>query len=345
MGSMRRFRSGVVALLCTVLLSSCALVPLGHGGGVFDSDFGKADARMEQIGAAINSHDAAALKAVFSKRAVEKATDLDARLNQLLSMFPDGITWERDAIDSNGGIDGAKKTVVLQANYKIFAGEEEYWLFFADFTVNQIYPDNVGVYGLGVTPWFDGQAYGPGEAQGYWAGSILYDEGDQEGYPGVFVGYDDSQLARHKVAEIVDKVNIEDDLGLEEKFTKRAEADFKNEIHDGVDKLYELFPGGAITLPEDQGVVPVVRETTDDTGGKTTLLLSTYRVSSATTDYRLSFAYFTENTADPSNLGIYAIGIAPWTDSGDSTAEKALSSWIDKFDVDARTPPGVWVAK
>jgi hypothetical protein len=68
-------------------------------------------------------------------------------------------------------------------------------------------------------------------------------------------------------------------------------------------------------------------------------------VSSGGVDYRLFCADFRENAADHSNLGIYAIGVAPWTDSGDSAAEKALSAWADAFDVDASVPPGIFISQ
>lgn len=73
---MRKFLLAVVALFCVVLLSSCTLLSVAGG----PSDQQRADAQMKKIAVALNSHDAAALKAMFSKRAVEKATDLDARL-------------------------------------------------------------------------------------------------------------------------------------------------------------------------------------------------------------------------------------------------------------------------
>jgi hypothetical protein len=346
MGSMRKLMSGVVALLSAVVLSSCAIVPFGHGGGVFGSDFGKADARMEQIGAALNDHDAAALKAIFSKRALERATDIDARLDQLVSLFPNGgVTWERGEVDSEGGISDGKTAQLVTASYTLSAAGKDYRLVFADFTVNYITPDNTGIYGLGIIPWTEENHSGPAEPFYFWVGSIVWDESDPDGYPGVYAGYDNGDLTLHKVTEIVGKVEIQDHLGLRELFTKQAQSDYTTEVDDGIDKLYALFPDGEITWQEQQKVVPVVRETTGDAGGKTRLLLSAYRVSSATADYRLSFAYFTENTADTSNLGIYAIGIAPWTDSGDSAAEKAMSSWIDTFDVDASVPPGIFVAK
>ena len=74
--------AAVVAGFCVVLLSSCSLLPFWPQGP-FDRE--QADARMEQIAAAVNGHDAAARKALFSPNALEKATDLDERLGYVLS--------------------------------------------------------------------------------------------------------------------------------------------------------------------------------------------------------------------------------------------------------------------
>jgi hypothetical protein len=305
----------------------------------------RADAQMERIGTAINSHDAAALKAIFSKRALEKATDLDARVDHLLSMFPTGVTWERRSINGSGGIDGQKKTVISQCFYLLSAGGKDYLLFFADFTVNEIDPDNVGVYGLGVTPFTDNRDAGTEEPFFWWNGAIQYDESDPDGYPGVFVGYDNSRLSVHMSEQIVGELNTQDSVGLRDKFSEYVRTEHAAEIGDDLDTLVALFAGGDAVWVEEQQEAPVVRDETDATGGTTTLLLTTVRVSSGGQDSRVVFAYFPENAIDPTNIGIYAIGVAPWTDSGDSGAEKALSSWTDKFDVDASVPPGIFIAK
>jgi hypothetical protein len=300
---------------------------------------------MKKIAAALDSHDAAALKAMFSKRAVEKATDLDARLESLLSTFPNGgVTWKEDGYSSEGTSHGDKRTQLLGAFYKLSADGKDYSLFFADFTVNEVTdPDNVGIYALGIVPWSDNIYVGAIDSFGYWTSKIKYDESDAEGYPGVYVGYDNSQLSLHKMADIVQKVSIQDDVGLRQKFTEYAQAAYAANIDAGIDKLYALFPKGQIVWQKKgQQPAPVVREE-GDKGSETTLLLSTYRVSSGASDYLLAFAYFPQNASNPQNEGIYAIGVAPRTASGDSAAEKALSSWLDTFDVDASTPPGVFI--
>ena len=182
---MRMLRFVVVALVSVVVLSSCAFLPFGVGG----VENQRGDARMKQIANAVNSHDAAALKALFSVRAREQAVDLDKRLDYFLSFFPNGgLTWERDSVGSSGDYDGrGNDTELLDARYKVSAGGNDYWFVFKDFPVNAIDPENVGLYGLGVAPWSDNPLTGPERPLFVWAGSIQLDGPGKNGYPGIFV--------------------------------------------------------------------------------------------------------------------------------------------------------------
>lgn len=340
MVSMRKVLSVVIALFCVAVLSSC------HGALPFwpqgNSDRDQADARMEQIAAAVNAHDAAALKALFSPGALEKATDIDERIDSILSFFPNGmLTWESDSLSAEGS--DSYGTELLKVPYKVSADGEDFWVVFADFTVNEVEPDKVGLYGLGVTPWIEDRRSGPAESLFWWAGSIDIDESNEEGYPGIYAGYDNSQMSLHRLPQVLDELKEEDNLGLKERFTQYAQAEHATEIEHGITELYSFFPGGDVVAPDQQDA-PVVREKTDN-GQKQLLLLSTYRVSAGGTDYWLFCADFRENSVDPSNLGIYAIGVAPWTESGDSPAEQALFAWADSFDVDASAPPGILISQ
>lgn len=197
-------KSGLVALVTAVLLSSCALLPFGtpddpEASGSPDSLYvdpePKMQERMELIVAAVNDHDAAALKAMFSPRALDRATDIDEGLEYLLAIFPDGgltsDVWGGPAAErlyKNG-----KLTELLLVECKVSGGGQDYVLFFADFTVNEIIdPNNVGLYALGVMPWPEDHHSWVVEAPStdpffIWAESIHADERDEKGYPGVYV--------------------------------------------------------------------------------------------------------------------------------------------------------------
>jgi hypothetical protein len=340
---MRRLLLAVVAFVCAVVLSSCSLL---SGGSlvILANDRELANARMEQIADALNDQDAAALKAMFSPYALEQAVDIDERLDYLLSFFPNGgVTWEYDVVGGDSTRSDGKWTELLPAYYTVSADGNEYTFFFADFTVNDVVnPDNVGIYAMGVTPWTDEHDIGPAQLFFAWAGSMSADERFEKAYPGVyFPEYDSTELSDGMMAAIAWEVGTQDPVGLREKFTEYARSELAMEIDGKLDALFALFPDRDVAW-EKLREGPVVREATDG-DDQTMLLLSTYRVSSAGKDFWLSFAYFPLNGIDPSNQGIYAIGVAPRTESEDSAAEQALSAWADSFDVSASPPPGIVV--
>jgi len=334
---MRKLLSTAIVLVCVALLSSCAVF--------FDNDQQQADAQMEKIAAAVNDHDPAALKALFSKRALKDATRIDEGVDHFLSFFPDGgLTWQRDTVNLDGHNERGRKTELLQAYYKVSVGGVDYLLFFADFTVNDVYDtDNVGIYGLGVIPWTDDVHSGTAEQFSWWASSIDKEKSNAVGYPGVWVGFDNRQMSLYKLHQIIIDVKFQDSVGLRDRFSEYVRTDYATEIDDELDKLVALFPDSNDVV-EDQQAVPTVLESAEG-GGETTLLLSTNRVISGESEYWLFLAYFPENAIDPSNIGIYAIGVAPWTEPGDSPAEKALLAWGGSFQVDASVPPEVFIAQ
>ena len=73
----RRVVGAVAALACVALLSSCSYVSAAADQGQTKR---YADAQMRHIAEAVKTHDAAALKKLFSPNARAKATDLDLSL-------------------------------------------------------------------------------------------------------------------------------------------------------------------------------------------------------------------------------------------------------------------------
>lgn len=347
---MRRFAFLVVAVVGIVLLASCSFNPLRW---LTTDDRQLAQDRMAQIVEALNEQDAVAIKDMFTDYArAEYSAEIDDGLAYMLSLFPGGdVVWE----DPEGGPGHSEwkrdgmTTILLPSLYRVSSGGKDYWLYFAEFTVNENDLDNVGVYGMGVAPRAPGSGpaapgSGPEGVFFAWRDSLVnsYDVADN-GPPGVYVpDYDNTDLSDRKMAQIVEDLNTHDVSGLrEEKLTEYARNEYATEIDDELDALFALFPDGDIVWQESQDG-PVVRERTDG-DNETILLLSTYRVSLGGVDYRLFFADFTVNTIDPGNLGIYAIGVAPRTESGDSAQEKALFAWADSFDVDASSPAGIFL--
>lgn len=146
---------------------------------------------MGHIADAVRSHDAAALKKLFSPRAREKAADLDRGLSYFLATFPSGkITWKSVVTDSSDYTKLSRKTEELFSLYKISAGGKEYSLFFADFTVNDADdPKNVGLYALGAAPYVANAHSTSGTNNPFyvWTSSFDFDSGVTSGNPGVYV--------------------------------------------------------------------------------------------------------------------------------------------------------------
>lgn len=304
--------------------------------------------RMVQIVEALNTQDAAALKGMFTDYALaEYSEEIDGGLDYLLGLFPNGdVIWEDPDHEPSPAVlyNFGKRTEVVGVLYDISAGGEHYRLFFSYYTINENDPSNVGIYGIGVTSRTENFDSGPEEALMSWAGTVGDLEGDN-GPPGVYIpSYDYIELSDLTMDEIVgDDLNIQDPVGLRERFTETAQTEYVSALDNEIDALFALFPGGDLTWrPLD--AQPVVREQVDG-NDEAILLLPIYQVSAGSKDYWLFFADFTVNTIDPRNLGLYAIGVAPRTETGDSPQEQALFAWADTFDVDATTPAGILISQ
>jgi hypothetical protein len=186
---MRKLPGVVVAVLSTLLLAACSVLPSGPPA-IQDDALQKMNARMGQIVEALNDQDPAALKAMFSPHALKQVSEIDEGLDHLLSFFPNGVdTWEIDKFQEEGRNTSGKKTELLLAYYRLSADGSDYWFFFADFTVNDVTnSDNVGIYAMGAESRTENELSDAEELFLTWAASIRYDESDPNGYPGVYVG-------------------------------------------------------------------------------------------------------------------------------------------------------------
>jgi len=302
---------------------------------------------MAEIVEAVNSQDAAALKGMFTEYALTKySAEIDDGLEYLLSLFPDGdVVWEDPEYRPNASYayDDRKRTIVVGGLYDVSSGGKDYWLYFSYYTVNDIDPANVGVYGIGVAPRTERASSGPEGVFFSWTGSVsdLHDNGP----PGVYIpDYDNVELSDRMMDNIAEDLDTQDDVGLRlDAFTEYAQTQYPEALDDEVDELFTLFSDGDMVW-EGLAEEPEVRVAADG-GNEAILLLPIYRVSSGGREYWLFFADFTVNTIDPDNLGLYAVGVAPRTESEDSPQETALFAWADSFDVDASTPTGILIAE
>ncbi len=145
---------------------------------------------MQGIADAVKDRDSAALKNLFSTRAREEATDLDGGLKHFVTVFPSGpMTWKVVTTNSATHTEFLNKTEVLFSLYKVSAGGKDYFLFFVDYTVNQVDdPTNVGLYALGITPYTTDTETASGAKKPFfaWEASFQVDPPTVSGDPGVY---------------------------------------------------------------------------------------------------------------------------------------------------------------
>ncbi|HEX4444757.1 MAG TPA: DUF5104 domain-containing protein [Galbitalea sp.] len=156
---------------------------------------------MQHIADAVKSHDAAALKELFSPAARLQVPNLDNELKYFLSLFPSGrMSWESEggltwnmqdnipACYFRGGYATASEE--LCPVYKVSVNGEEFALGFVEVAVDQPDTDNVGLYALRVAPYTakSGTAHAPPKQLSAWAKSYLLDiNGKMSGIPGVYM--------------------------------------------------------------------------------------------------------------------------------------------------------------
>jgi hypothetical protein len=338
---MKRFASVLVALAVVVLLPSCSLIP----GSLFGkSDTVVSNERAVEIVDAINARDAATLKSMFTKYArTEFSAEIDDGLEYLLSLFPDGdvvLVPDTTTFPSVGeSVHKGKKAKLVGKPYLVRSGGNDYSLYFDEFQVNTIDPDNVGIYRMGAFLRTDSDDSSLELAFHSWAGSLDVDA-PAGGPPGVFVG-DSGGLSRDRAAQIVEALNTHDAAALKAMFTDHARTEYSAQIDDGLEYLLSLFPDGDVVLGADQGGSAVQERIDGD--HRTVMLTSFYTVSSGGVDYRLFFADFTENTTDPANTGVYAIGAGPTAETRLDVPEVHLFHWSIPFYIGASTAPGVFI--
>lgn len=107
----------------------------------------KADVRIEQILSAIKDKDKKAIKAFFSKQALDENKDFDNGIDYLLSFFQGNVkSWKRDKWSSDESIRNGKKSVMLRSWYTVSTDKNKYSFFVIDFTEDTINPNNAGLY-------------------------------------------------------------------------------------------------------------------------------------------------------------------------------------------------------
>lgn len=334
----RKVASLVVAAATVMLLASCSLIAAWFG----PSDDQIMRDKMAHIIEAINDQDSAALREMFTDYALaEYSAEIDEGIARLLSLFPNGdVIWRDDGSPSgsgSGSIEGWKKTWRGGISDLVISAGNQYTLGFSIFTENTIDPENVGIFRINVDPRTENQVSGAELAS---CGPIDTDA-RAGGPPGVFIG-DGGELSKDRANAIVAALNAQDAVALKSMFTEHARTEYSAQIDEGIEFLLAMFAGGEVTWGDAKGGSAVCERINGD--ARTVLLPTYYTVRSGGVDYRLFFADFTQNTIDPDNVGIYAIGAELASGCGRCVPESDLNDWASEFYIESSTRPGIYMS-
>ncbi|MDD3173818.1 MAG: DUF5104 domain-containing protein [Herbinix sp.] len=148
-----------------------------------DSDDKKADDRLKEVIEALEKQDKDALKAIFSKQALNDAEDFDGSMDYLFDFFQGDVdTWEKSSgptvFKSNNH--GHKKKEV-KSYYYVTTDKQKYFFLLRDYPMDTDYPDNVGLYMLLVVKADDREKIYDGDQK------ILYDGDQKISHAGIYI--------------------------------------------------------------------------------------------------------------------------------------------------------------
>jgi hypothetical protein len=302
--------------------------------GVFIGDDGAMSRdRTIALVDALNRQDAAAMRNMFTEFArAEPSTELDEGLAYLLSLFPNGdVMWQEGhgaSAITERIVDGGR--TVLQSSFDtVMSGGVAYRLFFAEFTQNELDPDNVGIYAIGAVPQQESMFEVPEAELQHWARTF---EVNANAHPGVFVP--EEVLADERMSQIAAALTAGDPAALRSLFSVYA-IEQSPHLGEGLDYVLGLIGGKDLTY-ELHDIYSFVDQ---KSGRMTQFVTATFVVSVGGNDYRLFFSDFTANEVrNPDNVGLYALGVEPWEPDPESRCtDTDFGSWTCHMTVDGST--------
>ena len=158
---------------------------------------------------------------------------------------------------------------------------------------------------------------------------------------------DEQQQADTQMQHIADAVKSHDSAALKKLFSPVARGKAVD-LDAGLKYFLSVFPSGRMTWKIENGAPGSADE---NEHGYTEEIYASYKVSADGKEYELYFADLTANTHDANNVGLYALGVTPYsaerfTASG---AAKPFYVWTGSFQLDdnnlVKGDPGVYVPK
>lgn len=134
-----------IALCLAILLSSCSLFFGRERMSDYDSHREK---MMKVLIEAIKSEDRDTVRAMFSEKALREAEDFEASLDELFEYIQGEIvSFEKAGPAGNHLARREGKTrIELPYYYYIYTTEEKYYISMRDFYIDEIDPENEGLY-------------------------------------------------------------------------------------------------------------------------------------------------------------------------------------------------------
>jgi len=109
----------------------------------------RADTTTKRIVEAIIGKDSNALKALFSRVALEKADEIDNDIDVIFRTIGSEIlTWENSSVASDEEIRNGKRSEMLRYSFNVVTENGTYHFFVIDYSIDIITPNNQGLYML-----------------------------------------------------------------------------------------------------------------------------------------------------------------------------------------------------
>jgi len=119
------------------------------------------DMRMQQMLETLENNDKYALKAMFSKKAIDEADDIDGGIDYLFDFFQGNVeSCKSGGFGFESGYRNGGKIVLSKSRYTVTTDDDTYLFFILDYTEYETNPDNKGFYTLHVIKkadetWFE----------------------------------------------------------------------------------------------------------------------------------------------------------------------------------------------
>ncbi len=143
--------SGVMVMAIIAGFSGCRYIPNG--------DHKASDKMEQQVLEALSNRDSEAIKSLFSKKALEKAEDLDENIERAFAFFEGTIiSAEQHSWSSGESLNYGLASKHVDFRLDVTTSKRDYIIYIIYYYEDTIDPNNQGLYALSImNPRFRGQ--------------------------------------------------------------------------------------------------------------------------------------------------------------------------------------------